>query len=81
MRLRDFVINRDVLNDESKEQTRLLRYYKHRYLTFVTILKEALNARRVKGPAKSQTAIKQVLVQNEEESKGAIKVFSLKPSC
>jgi hypothetical protein len=29
--------------------TRLLMYYKHRYLTFVQIMKEALTARRVKG--------------------------------
>jgi hypothetical protein len=38
-------------------------------------MKEALTARRVKGPQK-----RAIQNTNDEETKGAIKVFSLKPS-
>jgi len=50
-RLRDFVINfSDSSSDEEllAEQARILRYYKHRFITFVGIMKESLIAKRVK---------------------------------
>lgn len=58
---------------ERVEQMRLLRYYKHRFCTFIQIMKESVTARRVKGPQK------RVIAQDEEEKGGAVKVFSLKP--
>lgn len=53
---------------------RLLRYYKHRQCTFVSIMKEALTARRVRKPG-----AKARLEEDDEEQKGEVKVFSLKP--
>jgi hypothetical protein len=53
-RLKDFVVFMPLgqsLDDEEKEEMqRLLRYYKHRFITFCSILKESLTARRAKGP-------------------------------
>lgn len=62
---------------------RLLRYYKHRFCTFISIMKESLIARRVKGPAKKQTSSNVAMVGDDEEQKiGGFnnKVFSLNPS-
>jgi hypothetical protein len=54
-RLRDFVIAYNPQEEQDDfsilEQERLLNYFKHRYSTFVQLMKEALTARRVKGPA------------------------------
>jgi len=61
---------------------RLLNYYKHRFCTFIAVMKEALTARRVKGPnLKSSKAISSInSAQEEEKSSGQVKVFSLNPS-
>ena len=54
LRLKDFVVNmplgQTLSEEEQVEMNRLLRYYKHRFITFCAILKEALTARRTKGP-------------------------------
>ena len=56
IRLKEFVLSygQGGPSDEeqSLEQMRLLRYYKHRFCTFIQIMKEAVTARRVKGPQK-----------------------------
>ena len=53
-RLKTFVINREPSKELDEaceiEQMRLLNYYKHRFCTFIAVMKEALTARRVKGP-------------------------------
>jgi hypothetical protein len=68
-------LGQELDQEEQEEMGRLLRYYKHRYVTFCAILKEALTARRAKGPQMPRKSIKQA-----EEVKGEVKVFSLKPS-
>lgn len=52
-----------------------MNYFKHRYTTFVQLMKEALTARRVKGPA-----LKKAAAAKAEDDDQQIKVFSLKPS-
>ncbi len=60
---------------------RLLNYYKHRFCTFIAVMKEALTARRVKGPnLKSSKAASSTISVQEEEKSGQVKVFSLNPS-
>jgi hypothetical protein len=57
---------------------RLLNYYKHRFCTFIAVMKEAFTARRVKGPIlKSKTSSS---LSIEEEKSGSFKVFSLNPA-
>jgi hypothetical protein len=80
--LKSFVINREPSKELDEggqvEQMRLLNYYKHRFCTFIAVMKEALIARRVKGPVlKSKTASSNTL---EEEKSSSFKVFSLNPS-
>ena len=59
-RLRDFVIAYNPLEEQDdlalREQEKLLNYFKHRYCTFVQLMKEALTARRVKGPSQKKAA-------------------------
>jgi len=78
-RLKEFVVSmplgQELDQEDQDEMGRLLRYYKHRYVTFCSILKEALTARRAKGPQMPRKSAKQ-----PEEGKGEIRVFSLKPS-
>ncbi len=58
-RLKMFIISRDpnkeLDSDQELEQTRLLNYYKHRFCTFIAVMKEGLTARRVKGPMMKTT--------------------------
>jgi len=79
-RLKDFVVSmplgQELDQEDQDEMGRLLRYYKHRYVTFCSILKEALTARRAKGPQ----MLPKKSAKQAEEAKGEIRVFSLKPS-
>ena len=45
-RLRSFVVNTE-MNDQA-EQTRLLKYFAHRYVTFIKLLNECVRARKFK---------------------------------
>jgi len=51
-----------------EERTRLLQYYKHRYQTFISIMKDALRAKRVGS--------KNLERKGSEESKGDKKIFT-----
>jgi hypothetical protein len=53
---------------------RLLSYYKHRYYTFVQIMKDSMRARRVAKVGSVRPGI-----DDEEEKGQPVKVFSLKP--
>ncbi len=80
-RLKNFVVTRDpgIILEESEEveQMRLLRYYKHRFCTFYSIMKEAMIAKRVVAKPKK---LAQGAEEEESKTAGFNKVFSLNPS-